>query len=94
MVRERLILSGGVSDPKINSAVGFGGLLDTSRRAERVEGGYSVNGVAKFGTLSACADLLFETAHYDDPLKGPQVLGFYLSAKTKGTKKSRITGTR
>jgi alkylation response protein AidB-like acyl-CoA dehydrogenase len=86
VIRDRLILSGGVSDPKINSAVGFGGLIDTSRRAERVDGGYIVNGVAKFGTLSACADLLFETAHYDDPVKGPQVLGFYLPAKTKGIK--------
>jgi len=53
--------------------VGFGGLLDTSRRAERVEGGYSVNGVAKFGTPFGLRRLLFETAHYDDPLKGPQV---------------------
>ncbi len=86
VVRDQLILSGGLSDPKINSGVGFGGLLDTSRRAEKVDGGYIVNGVAKFGTLSACADLLFETAHYDDPVKGPQVLGFYLSAKTKGIK--------
>jgi alkylation response protein AidB-like acyl-CoA dehydrogenase len=86
IARDRLVVCGGLSDPKINSAVGFGGLNDTSRRAEKVSGGYLVNGVAKFGTLSACADLLFQTAHYDDPQKGSLVLGFYLPANTPGIK--------
>ena len=86
IIHDRIILSGGLSDPKVNSGVGFGGLNDTSRRAEKVAGGYLINGVAKFGTLSACADLLFETAHYDDPVKGPLVLGFYLPPNTPGIK--------
>jgi alkylation response protein AidB-like acyl-CoA dehydrogenase len=86
IIHDRFILAGGLSDPKINSGIGFGGLSDTSRRAEKVEGGYLINGSAKFGTLSACADLLFETAHYDDPVKGPRVLGFYLPANTPGIK--------
>lgn len=84
VVRERWIVGAGLSDPKINSGVGFGGLNDTSRRAEKVDGGYIVNGSAKFGTLSACADVLLQTAHYDDPEKGPCILAFNLPAKTPG----------
>jgi alkylation response protein AidB-like acyl-CoA dehydrogenase len=86
IVKDRFILAGGLSDPKVNSGVGFGGANDTSRRAEKVDGGYLINGTAKFGTLSACADLLFETAHYDDPVKGPLILGFYLPKNTPGIK--------
>ena len=86
VVADRIILGGGVSDPKMHSAVGFGGLNDTTRRAERVDGGYLVNGLGKFSTLCACADFLFETAHYDDPEKGPVILGFYLPKHTPGIK--------
>src|ERR1700730_8451964 len=62
IARERLVVGGGVSDPKMNSGVGFGGTNDTTRRAEKVDGGYLGNGLRKFSTLSAGADLLFETA--------------------------------
>ncbi len=86
VVNERIIVGGGVSDPKIHSAVGFGGLSDTTRRAEKVDGGYIVNGLGKFSTLCACADFLFETAHYDDSEKGPVILGFYLPKNTPGIK--------
>ncbi len=86
IVRERLILGGGLSDPRMNSGVGFAGLNDTTRRADKVDGGYIVNGLGKFSTLCACADLLFETAHYDDPEKGPLILGFYLPKNTPGIK--------
>ena len=84
VVREHWIVGAGLSDPKMNSGVGFGGLNDTSRRAEKVDSGYIVNGSAKFGTLSACADVLFQTAHYDDPEKGPRILTFNLPANTPG----------
>ncbi len=83
---QRMVLAGGLSDPKVNSGVGFGGLNDTSRRAEKVDGGYIVNGHSKFNTLSACADMLFETARYEDPRKGSMVLGFYLPTNTPGIK--------
>jgi alkylation response protein AidB-like acyl-CoA dehydrogenase len=86
VARERLVVAAGASDPKINSGTGFSGIADTSRRAEKTGGGYIINGLAKFGTLSACADVLFETAHYDDPAKGPLVLMFYLPAHTLGIK--------
>ena len=86
VVQGRLVVAGGVSDPKVNSAIGFGGLNDTSRRAEKVDGGYLVNGLSKFNTLSACADLLFETARYEDPKNGPVIFGFYIPATTPGVK--------
>jgi alkylation response protein AidB-like acyl-CoA dehydrogenase len=86
LVRQRLIIGGGTSDPRMNSAIGFGGLNDTSRQANKVDGGYIVNGLGKFSTLCACADLLGETAHYDDPENGPQVLFFWLPKNTSGIK--------
>jgi alkylation response protein AidB-like acyl-CoA dehydrogenase len=86
IVNDRFIIGGGVSDPQMHSAIGFGGLSDTTRRAKKVDGGYLVNGVGRFSTLCACADLLFETAHYDDPEKGPVLLGFYLPKDTPGIK--------
>jgi alkylation response protein AidB-like acyl-CoA dehydrogenase len=85
-VSERLIIGGGLSDPRMNSAIGFGGLNDTTRRAGRVDGGYIVSGLGKFSTLCACADLLSETAHYDDPHHGPQVLFFWLPKNSPGIK--------
>src|SRR5262249_45561627 len=86
IARDRLIWAAGTSDPKMNTAVGFGGVNDTTRRAEKVKGGYLVNGRSGFNTLCACADSLGETAHYDDPEKGPQCLFFTLPAKTPGIK--------
>ncbi|MBI3244918.1 MAG: acyl-CoA/acyl-ACP dehydrogenase [Deltaproteobacteria bacterium] len=82
--RDHLILASGTSDPKMHTVVGFAGLNDTTRRAEKVAGGYLVNGRAGFGTLCACADYLEQTAHYDDPGKGPLCLFFTLPAKTPG----------
>jgi alkylation response protein AidB-like acyl-CoA dehydrogenase len=84
IAREHLILAGGTNDPRMSSAIGLGGLNDTTRRAEKVPGGYRVNGRAGFGTMSACADFLVETAHYDDPQQGPQCLAFLVPTQTPG----------
>ncbi len=86
IVRDRLILGGGLSDPKINSMLGFGGAINTSRRAEKIAGGFLVNGVGRFSTMCAAADFLLETARYDDPTNGPIILSFYLPTKTAGIK--------
>lgn len=84
--RDHLILCSGTSDPRMHTVVGFAGLNDTTRRAEKVNGGYRVNGRAGFSTLCACADFLEETAHYDDPAKGPRCLFFTVPTKTPGVK--------
>jgi alkylation response protein AidB-like acyl-CoA dehydrogenase len=84
--RDSLILCSGTSDPRMNTVVGFAGLNDTTRRAEKVNGGYLVNGRAGFGTLCVCADFFEQTAHYDDPVKGPQCVFFTVPAKTPGIK--------
>jgi len=86
IIRDRLILGGGVSDSKINSMLGFGGILNTSRRAEKVAGGYLINGTGRFSTMCAAADFLLETARYDDPASGPVILNFFLPIKTPGIK--------
>jgi alkylation response protein AidB-like acyl-CoA dehydrogenase len=86
IARNRLIWALGASDPKMNTVIGVAGVNDTTRRAEKVDGGYLVNGRAGFSTLCACADFLGETAHYDDPEKGPLCLFFSLPANTPGIK--------
>ena len=80
------IICSGTSDPRMNTVVGFAGLNDTKRSAEKVEGGYRVNGRPGFSTLCVCADFFEETAHYDDPARGPQCLYFAMPAKTAGIK--------
>jgi alkylation response protein AidB-like acyl-CoA dehydrogenase len=84
--RDSFILCSGTSDPRMNTVVGFAGLNDTTRRAEKVPDGYQINGRAGFGTLCVCADYFEETAHYDDPAKGPLCLFFTVPAKTPGIK--------
>jgi alkylation response protein AidB-like acyl-CoA dehydrogenase len=70
----------------MHSAIGFAGINDTTRRAEKVDGGYLVNGRSGFNTLCACADILAESAHYEDPHEGPRCLLFFLPADTPGIK--------
>ncbi len=84
--RNSLILCSGTSDPKMSTVVGFAGLNDTTRRAEKVPGGYRINGRAGFSSLCMCADFFEETAHYDDPVKGPLCLFFTVPANTSGIK--------
>jgi alkylation response protein AidB-like acyl-CoA dehydrogenase len=68
----------------MNSSLGFGGINDTTRQAQKVAGGYVLNGRSGFGTMSACADYLLTTARYHDTEKGPQCLLFFLPSNTKG----------
>ena len=84
VVNDKIIFAGPVSDPKMNSSVGYAGINDTTRQAEKVDGGYVINGRSGFGTMSACADYLLTTARYNDPEKGPQCLLCFLESDTKG----------
>ena len=84
VVNDKIIFAGPVSDPKMNSSVGYGGINDTTRQAKKVDGGYVINGRSGFGTMSACADYLLTTARYNDPEKGPQCLLCFLQSDTEG----------
>ncbi len=84
VANNKIIFGGPVSDPKMNSSIGFGGINDTTRHAQKVAGGYVLNGRSGFGTMSACADYLLTTARYNDAEKGPQCLLFFLPSNTKG----------
>jgi len=68
----------------MSSAIGTGGLADTTRSAMKVAGGFIINVRSGFGTMSACADFLNETAHYDDPERVSDVWLFMVPTKTPG----------
>jgi len=70
VVEEKIIFAGPISDPKMNSSLGFGGVKDTTRQAKKVTGGYVITGRSGFGTISACADYLLSTAPYNEPRRG------------------------
>ena len=84
IVNDKIIFAGPVSDPKMNSSLGFAGINDTTRQATKVDGGYIINGRSGFGTMSACADYLLTTARYNDPEKGAQCLLCFLPSNTEG----------
>ena len=83
-VNDRIIFAGPVSDPKMNSSVGFAGINDTTRQATKVDGGYRLNGKSGFGTMSAGADYLLTTARYEDPDNGPQCLLCFFPTTAEG----------
>jgi alkylation response protein AidB-like acyl-CoA dehydrogenase len=58
--------------------------LDSSGKAERVQGGYRVSGRKIFGSGSPMGDLLLTSAPYDDPGEGPTVLHFAVPMKSEG----------
>lgn len=84
VAKDKIVFGGPVSDPKMNSSLGFAGVNDTTRQAKKVAGGYIINGRSGFGTMSACADYLLTTARYHDPERGPQCLLCFLPANTTG----------
>jgi alkylation response protein AidB-like acyl-CoA dehydrogenase len=84
VAQDRSILFGAVSDPAADSlrcATGFG---YTTVRAERVEGGYCINGRKIFGTNSPVGDLFGSTAVYHDPVEGDLTLLFIIPKDTPG----------
>jgi len=58
--------------------------LESSGRAEKVDGGYRVTGRKVFGSGSPAGTLLITSAVYDDPVDGPVVLHFPLPLSAEG----------
>ena len=83
-LNDKLIFAGPVSDPRMNSSVGFAGINDTTRQATKVDGGYLLKGKSGFGTMSAGADYLLTTARYEDPDNGPQCLLCFFPSNAEG----------
>ena len=58
--------------------------LESGGTAEKVEGGFRINGRKPFSSGSPGADLLSTSAVYDDPENGPTVLHFSVPLKAEG----------
>ena len=81
---ERLIVFGAITDSQVDSYKGITGMGYTTVKAEKVDGGFRVNGRKGFGTNSPIGDLFGCTAVYDDPDDGEIGLIFVLPSDTKG----------
>ena len=81
---DKVVFAGPVSDPKMNSSVGFAGINDTTRRLMKTDGGYRLNGRSGFGTMSACADYILTTAHYDAADGDPQCMLCFFPTNSEG----------
>ena len=84
IAQERLILFAAVTDPKVDSLKGLTGLGYTTVKAEKIEGGFLVNGQKGFGTNSPIGDLFASTAIYTDPVEGDVGLIFVLPVNHEG----------
>ncbi len=81
---EQLIVFGAITDPQVDSFKGITGMGYTTVKAEKVDGGFRVNGRKGFGTNSPIGDLLASSAVYDDPDEGEIGLIFILPSDTEG----------
>ena len=63
--------------------------LDSTGRAERVDGGYRVTARKSFCSGSPAGALLLTTAPYDDPSDGPTVLHFAVPMAFRGRHRAR-----
>ncbi len=82
--QNRLIVFGAVTDPAVDSLKGITGLGYTTVKAERVDGGFRINGRKGFGTNSPIGDRIASTAIYNDPDEGEVGLIFIIPPDTPG----------
>ena len=75
---------GAVTDPAADSLRCATGFSYTTVRAERVDGGFCINGRKAFGTNSPIGDLFTSTAIYNDPVEGDVNLLFIIPKDTPG----------
>ena len=81
---ERLISSGAVSEPEVETLNSIVAMLYSVCTAERADGGYIVNGKKAFGTGTPGADEVNGSARYEDPINGTTVLMFSVPKDTQG----------
>jgi alkylation response protein AidB-like acyl-CoA dehydrogenase len=84
VAKEGLIVFGAISDPAADSLRCATGLGYTAVWAERVDGGFCMNGRKIFGTNSPVGDLFGSTACYHDPVDGELTLLFIIPKDTPG----------
>ena len=82
--RERLISAGAVSEPEVETLNSIVALLYSVCTAERVDGGYMVNGRKAFGTGTVGSDIMQGSARYDDGPDGMTILMFSISKNLPG----------
>ena len=67
-------------------STGAGDWVESTGRAERVEGGYRVSATKRFASGCPVGNLLITSAPYDEPEQGPQVLHFAVSLSAPGVR--------
>ncbi len=72
------------SEQTVLVSTGASDWLESSGRAEKVEGGFRVTGRKIFGSGSPAGSLLITSAIYEDPQEGPTVLHFPVSLAAEG----------
>ena len=84
LAKNKLIVAGNFTDPKVDTAKGVSGLSYTTVKAEKADGGYRVNGSHTFGTNSPVGDYYGSGAVYNDPDEGEVALVFMIPMDTPG----------
>ena len=84
--KERLISAGGLAEPQVETLSSMVSLLRSVCTAERVDGGYIVNGQKAFGSGTLGADLIGGSASYKDPAEGTTILIFSIPKDLPGLK--------
>jgi alkylation response protein AidB-like acyl-CoA dehydrogenase len=67
-------------------STGAGDWLESTGKAERVEGGFRVTGIKRFASGSPAGNLVLTSAPYLDPNDGPTVLHFALPLNAEGVR--------
>ena len=82
--KERLISAGAVSEPEVETLNSIVAMLYSVCTAEKVDGGYLVNGKKAFGTGTPGADEINGSARYEHPVNGTTILMFSVPKGTPG----------
>lgn len=84
IARDGSIVFAANADPACDTLASLAGLAYTTLKAERVDGGYRLNGRRVFGTLVPATDLYMTGALYNDPRDGEVLLQYIIPVNTPG----------